>query len=312
MSKRNRAKFKFGKDNFWQSGSWNARTFRMYRDWLCGIACNRIKWIGLPETCNERYLELALLREGVACIARHPKLKKFYSTRVMLSSPPNVYDDYTKFVSIGQNGWQFPASDKTGVIVWNNRERLPIINAIDLFARRLTLFDRIIDANLNAQRNPIIITGSQEQTNAITQMVKQVQGGEPVIAGFKGMENINIDALNLSVPFISENIEMVKEQVFQQFYTFIGIQNTPRKAERMIEEEVSGFMEPIQMRKLDALTARREAADKLNEMFDLNIKVVWNSDIITSNYDVQNDIKLQEEFGENGSANKKVEQKLNE
>lgn len=306
--KYNRNKGAFFGNNFWQSADFNLRTFRQYRDWLYGIALNRIKWIGLPDTCSARFLEYTLLREGVACIAR-PKNKKFkdtkilYSTRVMFESAPNVYDDYTKFISVGNNGWQFKSDNKNGVIVWNNQERLPILNEIDLFARRLTYFDRIIDSNLNAQRNPIVITGEQQQTNVITQMVKQVQGGEPVIAGFKGINNLDIQALNMNVPFISEKIEMVKEQLFQQFYTFIGVQNTPRKAERMIEEEVTGFTEPIQMRKLDALSPRREAAEKLNKMFGLNIKVVWNSDIETSNYNVENNKSL-EEFNEDNKESK--------
>lgn len=298
MSRKNR-KNNFKNNNFWQSASWNLRTFRLYRDWLMGIAMNRVKWLNLPETCSERFLEYTLLYQGVALIA-HPKKgankNNFYSTMVQLVSPPNVYNDYTEFISYGNNGWHFKADKKTGVLVWNNRERLPIIQAIDLFARRLTYFDRVIDCNLNAQRNPVIITGEQQQTQAIANMVKQVQGGEPVITGFKGINNIDVQALNLQVPFISENIELVKEQVFNQFYTFLGIQNSPRKAERMIEEEVASFTEPIQMRKLDTLNPRREACEELNRKFGLNVKVVWNDDIETTNYNTIHDLKLKNEY----------------
>lgn len=303
-SKYNKGKFSFSKNNFWQSANWNMRTFRMYRDWLVGIALNRVKWINLPDSCSPRFLEYTLLKEGVACIAKPKNIDMLFSTRVLFASSPNVYDDYTNFISIGNNGWQFTSNNKNGVIVWNNQERLPILNEIDLFARRLTYFDRVIDCNLNAQRNPIIITGEQQQTNVITQMVKQVQGGEPVIAGFKGLNNLDIDALNLNVPFISEDIEMVKEQIFQQFYTFIGVQNTPRKAERMIEEEVAGFSEPIQLRKLDALTPRREAANLLNKKFGLDIKVVWNSDIETANYNVENNKSLDDHYENQESTEK--------
>lgn len=291
-------------NNFWQSANWNMRSFMMYRDWLRAIALNRIKWVNLPQTCNARFLEFTLLNEGVASIAKPENLPFFFSTKVALSSRPNVYDNYSKWLSIGNNGWQFNANIKSGEIVWNNMERLPILSQIDLFARRLAWFDRVIDSNCKNQMNPIFITGDQRQANTMIQLTKQIMGGEPVIVGNDGLSKTEIQALNLNVPFISENVEMVKEQVMAQFYTFIGVQNTPRKSERMIEEEVAGYTEPVIMNRLNALTPRREAADNLNEKFGLNIQVYWNDDLDTTNYWMSHNKEKQAELNINDGGGK--------
>lgn len=290
----------FYSNNFWQSASWNMRSFMMYRDWLRGIAISRVKWVNLPETCNERYLEWTLLNQGVACIARPKRVQhgefqkdKFYSTQVAYTSPPNIYDDYTEFISIGNNGWVFESDIENGVLVWNNMERLPILSQIDLFARRLAWFDRVIDSNCKNQMNPIFITGDQRQAQTMIQLTKQIAGGEPFIVGTPEMSKTEIKPLNLSVPFISENVEMVKEQLMSQFYTFIGVNNTPRKGERMIEEEVAGYREPVTMNRLNTLKPRRDACKYLNDKFGLNIEVYWNDDVETTNYYLEEDLSKQ-------------------
>ena len=68
-------------DNYFQSSAWNQRTYAMYRNWIYAIALTRFKWVNLPPTCNERYLEWTLLNQGVATIA-FPKKQPgvFYST----------------------------------------------------------------------------------------------------------------------------------------------------------------------------------------------------------------------------------------
>ena len=289
-------------NNFWQSANWNFRSYLLYRDWLRGLALNRIKYENLPETCNARFMEFTLLNQGVACICQPKKSSEnfdknsFYSTQVALNSPPNIYNDYSEWISIGNNGWQFESDIDNGTLIWNTQERLPILSQIDLFARRLAYCDRVADSNGKAQMNPVIVTGDQRQTQVMINMVKQIAGGEPYIIGNKEMSNTEISALNLSVPYIAENVMMVKQQIMAEFYTFIGVQNTPRKSERMIEEEVAGYTEPVVMSRLNALTPRREACDYLNKKFGLNIKVYWNDDLLSKNYYAKNDIQKKSEI----------------
>ena len=66
-------------DNYWQSAGYNSELFIIYRQQIMKLAMNRYKWINLPITCNERYLEYTLLTQGIATIA-FPKSKEEYFT----------------------------------------------------------------------------------------------------------------------------------------------------------------------------------------------------------------------------------------
>lgn len=296
--KNKRKRVGFYGDNYFQSSAWNTRTFSMYRHWIYALALTRFKWVNLPATCNERYLEWTLLRWGVATIA-FPKKQPgvFYSTQAAPMGTPTVYDDYASWESFGNNGWRFKVTPKNGVLLWENMERLPIHSEIELFARRLAAFDRTIDINLKAQHNPIALTAPREMRNDLVQLLKQIDGGEPAIMGTDALRDTidQIKALDMGVPFIGAELQAAQNTYWNQIYTFLGIESLPFKTERMIEDEVSSVAEPSNLRALNPLTARREACDKLNARFgkylDAPIEVYWRKDWQGDNYDITHDIK---------------------
>ena len=60
-----------GSDVYFQSAAFNIRVYEMYRQWLISLALNRFKWLNLPASCDERYLEWCLFFNGMATLA-HP------------------------------------------------------------------------------------------------------------------------------------------------------------------------------------------------------------------------------------------------
>ena len=279
MAKRNRKNTNFYNDNYWQSAAWNQRSFQMYTQWIGAMAMNRYKWIGLPETCDERYLEFTLLRNNVASIA-HPKKMPytFFSTMANLSGRWNVYDTPIYWESIGNNGWRFNANHKTGVLVYDNRLRLPNWNAVEFFARRLTALDRVEDINMQQQKTPYLITAPRELVNDAKQLYKQIAGGEPAVLGKPTLSNIGIEAINTGVAYLGKNLTDKKLALWDEIYSYFGISHVGQKSERLTSEEVSASNEPSNLMALDGLNARREAAEKLNNRFGLNIHVVWRKD----------------------------------
>lgn len=69
---------------------YNQELALIYEDWIMGLALSRFRWEGLPETCNERYLEWTLLTEGVATIAKNAGV--WYSLQAIQQGQPNKYD----------------------------------------------------------------------------------------------------------------------------------------------------------------------------------------------------------------------------
>lgn len=279
MSKKNRKPSGFYGDNYWQSADWNQRSFLAYRQWILSMAVNRYKWLNLPETCDERYLEFTLLRNGVASIAYPKKMPGvFFSTMTNLDGRWNIYDTPCHWQSIGNNGWNFNASPKTGVLVYENRLRMPPWQQIEYFARRLAALDRVEDINMQQQRTPYLITAPREQVNDAKQMYKQIAGGEPAILGKSNLSAINIDVVNTGVPYLGGELSEKKLALWDEIYSFLGISHVGQKSERLTSEEVSASNEPANLMALDGLTARREAANTLNTRFGLDVHVVWRKD----------------------------------
>ena len=290
------AKGKNGLPNYWESSDYNTRLFMMFRAEILGMAMSRFKWLNLPKTCDERYLELTLILQGQASIA-YPKSKPgvFFSTQLAQVSRPNIYDNPTAWRAIGNNGFRFDADWNTGVVVWDNRMRYPLLQKINIWARELTDIVRTKQLNRQHQKIPFIFKVPQEMKGQAENIYKQVSGGSPAIIGTSGMEQFEPDVWMTGVPYIGEELNSEMENVWNEVYQCLGIANQTFKTERMIEDEVKSQREPSQMARLDSLLCRREAAKKLNDRFGEYLKepirVVWNYDNASDNYNFKHDLK---------------------
>lgn len=284
-------------DKYWQSADMNRRNFQMYLQQLTALAVNRFRWVGLPDTCDERYLETVLFQNGVATIAENGGF--LYSLMGALSGNPNMYGNPTEWECIGANGTQFKANPSTGVVIWDNRQRLPLISQIELYARKLAAVDRAADVNMFHQHTPYLLTAPKEKQNDLIQVFKQISGGEPAILALPDFSSIEINAIKTDVPFMGEQFENYKHQIYNDVYTLLGIDSLSRKSERMIQDEVLAENEPTSLLALDPLTARREACKQLNDLFGLDVHVYWNYDYESENFNYENNAQAQDENGGN-------------
>ena len=307
LYKTNNACGRNGDPLYWQSSDYNTRLFRMFRAQIIGMALNRFRWINLPKTCNERYLELTLLVQGQASIAFPAKMRGvFYSTQMMQRGPLNVYDNPIKWTAIGNNGFRFNADWSTGAICFDNRFRFPLLEKIDIWARELTDLVRTKQLNRQHQKIPFIFKVPQEMKQQAENIYKQVAGGEPAIIGTNGLEAFQPEVWMTNVPFIGEELNAEMENVWNEIYQDIGISNQTFKSERVIEDEVKTQREPAQTARLDFINCRREACKWLNEHFeeylvDGPIDIVWDYDNKTDNYNYVNDLEKLVEGGDNNA-----------
>lgn len=278
--------------NYWGSQDYNTRLYNYYRDLMLKMATNRFRWINLPKTCDERYLNLTLALEGIATIAFPKKMPgKFFSTRAVIQGQPNVYDNYTQWYSQGNNGWRFQCDASNGVLVWDNTTRFPIMESIDLYATELVHIRMTKNMNRFHQQIPWVLTGPQEKLYDMQQIAKQVAGGELAIIGTNGLEAIEPKTISTSVPYIGEQLSQDEMAVWNRIYTMLGIENSTFKQERQTEDEVRGQKSPAQIVRMSTLHELRKACDKLNNRFgkyltDGEIKVVWNQDNFSENWNL--------------------------
>ena len=298
----------FKLDSYWQTSDYNSALFMMYRQQIIKLAMNRFKWINLPPTCNERYLEMTLLFQGIATIAFPSRQRgTFYSTQVAQMSPPNVYDNPTKWLSVGNNGWRFKCSNRNAVIVWDNRARYPLMQMVDMWARELVDVRRTKQLNRMHVKTPYLIKCSPEQEQQAENIYKQMAGGEPAIITTTGIENIDIDVIKTDVPYLGEELTAEEINTWQQIYQMLGIENLTFKAERMVQDEVNKRDEPSDLMALDGLNCRREACEQLNNRFgdylEAPITCVWAKDNISQNFNFMANMKEQLELDEGEVSN---------
>lgn len=299
-------------DTYWQSEAMNEQFFIYYRWKIITLATNRYRWVNLPRTCDERYLEMSLFFTGTATIA-YPKAQKgiFYSTKATMQSRPNLYGYPVRWLSIGNNGWRFNVTRKNGVYIYDNSQRFPLIQMANIWARELADVQRTKQVNRFHQKIPVIMTGNQDKQLDMTNIAKQVGGGEPMIIGFDQFSDIEVKPLtDRPAPFIGEQLTEAEKAIWEEIYNTLGIPNLTFKTERMIEDEVKTHESSSNVMLLDGLKERRKAADALNERFynvpkpllSEPIGVVFNTDYESSLYNTVRDVNVLAELGGNNAV----------
>lgn len=283
---------RLGYGSYWQSSRINRALYACFVTQAENVALSRFKWLGLPPTCDERWLERCLLFEGQVTIAFPANMPgTFFSTKCAQSGPLNVYDNPTQWRSVGNDGWSFEVNNANGVMVYDNLNRTPVMNQIDVMCRELVDCFRTKQINRMQQRSPYIIKGPRNKKFDLTQVIKQLFGGEPAVVGYQNMmDDISIEAINTQVPYLGKELQEDYENIWNQIYLLLGIRNLPYKSERRIESEVRTQNEPSDFNRLTALMARRQACDQLNRRFGQYLKepvrVVWNADNESENHDL--------------------------
>lgn len=293
----------YGNCEYWQSASANQRTYLYYVDIITKMALSRFRWINLPETCDERYLEMTLVTQGIASIAFPRKMEgTFLSLQCAQQGQPNMYDRPIRWLAIGQNGSRYSCDAKNGVVVFDNETRYPLMAGIQLYANELTHLRLTRRMNRMHQQIPFILTGPQERRQDMVNLFKQVAGGEPAILATDDIQQIGYEAMSTGVEFIGEQLAVDEQNIWSRIYTMLGLTNTTMKQERMTEDEIRAQKAPSELVLESCLIERRKAARELNDRFGAYLKapieVVMRQDNESQNWNIAHNVKSQLEAGD--------------
>lgn len=297
MGKKNRAKrADFFTDHFWQTDSYNFRTFHMYFDMLLSIALNRFRWEGLPDTCDARYLEKILHRNGIATLAHDKDTPDILVTlQAIPNGTYNMYGYPTKWRAVGYDGLtDFECNNDNAELCFYNWSRTSPWNALEIFARKMAHYARTEDVNLSQQMKPFIGIAPQEKRLELVNLLKQVEGGEPAILGDSGLLDLanSVTVIDTKVPFIGEELSQgLTNNLYQALY-FLGVPHLAfEKGERMIEDEARANSAATNIMLLDCLQARRDFCRRANEKFGLELGVYFNDDWESYNFNYVNNVE---------------------
>ena len=256
---------------FWESGKYNNQAHMQYFNRLTELSISMFEWKNLPDTVDERFMELTLFGDGMA-VFFYDDVLGYLCLRTMIGGHLDIYQIPTERTAYASNGYNMYLDNTNSVIIFNNMIHTPSSQLVDVYSRRLWELDRTIDINAKAQRTPILISCDEQQRLTLKNLYMKYDGGEPVIYGDKNLNPNSLKVLSTGAPYICDKLNQLKTQIWNEALTYLGISNINiQKKERMISDEVVRNQGGIIASRYSRLESRRQACDKINKMFNLDI-----------------------------------------
>lgn len=266
------------KTNFDESAVMNNRTYGEYLERLTELSISMFEWKNLPDTVDERFLELTLFGDGQAVFFKDEELG-FLCLQVAMNGGFNVYRVPIRRRAYAVNGYQRNLDNTNSVIIYNNYLRTNSVNMVKIYSKRLYNLDRIIDVNANAQKTPVLLQGSEMQRLTLLNLYKEYDGNAPVIFGDKNLDINGLKCITTEAPYVADKIYTLKTQIWNEALTYLGISNLNiQKKERLVSDEVIRNQGGTIASRYSRLQARRNACEEINKMFGLEIEVDYRDD----------------------------------
>lgn len=263
---------------FDESFDLNQATYIQYYNRLTELAISMFEWNNLPPTIDERFLELTLFSDGMAVFFKDDVLG-YLCLQCMIGGNLDVYRVPKYRRAYATNGYNNALDETNSVIIFNNMLRTNSMLDVQMFSQRLANLDRAIDVNANAQKTPVLIQCDENQRLTMKNLYMQYDGNEPFIFGDKSLNTNALKVLKTDAPYVADNLYQLKVQYWNEALTYLGISNVNvLKKERMLQDEVQRNQGGVIASRYPRLEARRQACEKINEMFGTNISVDYRED----------------------------------
>lgn len=264
---------------FWESAALNNATYRQYLTRLTEISLSIFKWQNLPESIDSRFLELTLFENGSAVFFEDDGGLGFLALPCAANGPFDVYRVPINRRAYASNGYNANLTDQDSVIIYNNYMRTNAILDVKMFAHRLYNIDRAIDVNINAQKTPILIRCDENQRLSLENAYQKYDGNQMFIFGDKSLNPKLFEAVNTQAPYVADKLQEIKSQIWNEALTYLGVANVQvTKKERLTTDEVARLQGGAIASRFSRLQARRDACEKINAMFGLDIWCDFRTD----------------------------------
>lgn len=255
----------------------NLREYSTYFNLLKRIVVSRFEYLNLPKNVPSYFIENSLFENGLV-ICFKDKFGEIYFSKAT-EEGLNFYGEGTDF-NITFNGELPKTVNKTTfnitecVPVYNNSLKRNSISDVNFFAKKLESVENALRNNLESLKTSVIINCSQEEKLSYEQAYKNRTVGSPVIIVSDKFELSNVKVWDLNAKNYLESFENEKKMIINEFLTFFGLNNTNIiKKERLTSGENEENNEMINSSLYDFYLPRKQAVEKINEMFNLNIEL---------------------------------------
>lgn len=308
--------------------------FKVYFDLLVNKVSRMFVWENLPDNIDQRYLETQLLLVGKAAFTKIND--KFYVVSGNWGGEPNAYYLPTLWTMANPilGSKQLKIRQKDGSDKVEGLDAILIGNSdIDLLrddCRKGGLYGLIYQtaglladnisslnvAQINGRAATIYQADSEADARTGEQTLQEIYSGKPYkILSQNILEKFTVTPVagsgtNSTLMTLIE----AHQYILAQFFNEIGVGgNWNMKRERINTAETELMTDSLDINIQSMLKCREEAADKINELFGLNISVKLNEAIYKEDNEVAPDnTNSDSEFQVDGVEEDKVEVKEEE
>ena len=257
----------------------NQVAYNEYIDRFTELSISMFEWKNLPDSIDERFLELSLFLNGVSVFFKDNELGDYLALKCACNGPFNVYRIPINRRAYAVNGYQNNLTDKDSVLIYNNMIHTNSVRMVRIYAERLYELDRIIEINAKAQKTPVLVLASENQRLTMKNLYMQYDGNQPFIFGDKNLDWQNLKAISTEAPYVADKIYELKTRTWNEALTYLGISNlSVQKKERLVSDEVIRSQGGTIASRYSRLESRRKACREINKMFGLNIDVDFRED----------------------------------
>lgn len=280
---------------------WNIRAFNNWFTYLANLYLDAFEFSGLPDSVNERFLFETLFWDGKALFFKDPDFG-YMALPCEGEGKLNVYWEYTAYRAISNEYNREYRYPDNCVLIRANQLCYPPLFMLENWAARIADAERTIDVYSKTMKRPWLIVGDQDDKLTMKVLVDTVEDNELVVTGASRLSQ------ELQRAYANPNdgqglmaLWRHKHELLDECLTWMGINNAnTEKRERLITDEVEANNQLIQLNKDTALDWLKEAVERINNMFGLNISVKLKHDYIKEQQEL--DHKSMEGAEDNGST----------
>lgn len=274
------------------------------------LLVNLFRYDNLPPTLNGLQIEVMLRQSGGGVCVGLDDLGDLVVLGRTDSLGYNVYGNVIPTFLDNQNNFLInkrqvthrslskPKGQQGDFVVFYNKA-----SYADFFSTDFEILDHYVNylatiraterMNTLQMRAPYLIRTKKGSIEA--KILKQILFGGELVFEIDDDSNLpdRLSKLDLNVTDRTASLQNTYRTVMNEMLTLFGIYNNPEsKKERLIDKEASSNNHVIESMGDIYFNARRDAVDLLNQRFDLDIKVEWNSTIATAFKNMANSKEL--------------------
>lgn len=268
----------------------NYACYLMYRRQFITLAENVFIIDGLSTFCDIAYINKILLSRGKIAFFKDELIDKdgLLALPFKTVGTLDIYGRPQRIIVAGQNGYNRRLNKGEFVIMYDNNGKYSILPDVLAYAERMALATRVIDINLSNQKLPRVWKTKTGLEKTIKDLVNNVNSNAETVITYDNIDLDNTTAVLTAVPYVADKVQEEKGHIYNEFLRLIGVANIEyKKKERNIKDEIKAMQGGTIASRFSRFEARKQAIDKIKEVFGIDLKVRYYDGIPSSVDDLE-------------------------